>query len=48
MDPRSMGKLRFAFSVHEEGVAVLVTRDEVVPAHEVFLRAKPTPVPLIL
>ena len=36
--PRSMGKLRFAFSSHEEGVALLVahTCNEVVPAHKEF------------
>ena len=31
---------------HEDGVALLVTRNEVVPARKEFLRAKQTPVPL--
>ena len=49
MGPRSMGKLRFAFSSVACGRRLLVarTRNEVVPTHKEILRARQTPVPLI-
>ena len=48
MDPRCMGKFASPSpQSHEEGVALLVTFDQVVSAHREFLRARQTPVRLI-
>ena len=49
MDPRSMGKLRFTFSVAlGRRCSACNTCNEVVPAYKEFLLAEQTPVPLIL